>query len=364
MQLSSIINILESEAPLRYQEAYDNSGLNVGEPQTEVTGILLCVDVTIAIIDEAVKKGLNLIVSHHPVLFTAIKQLTGKTITEKTVLYAIRKGVALYCMHTNLDNVIDGVNCKICEKLELTQCRVLVPAKSSLRKLVTFVPNDHAEKVRMALFDAGAGHIGNYDSCSYAVEGTGSFRAKDGATPFVGEIGTTHYENEVRIETVVPVDRVNQVIAALLKSHPYEEVAYDVYLLENEFGKAGSGMVGALKTAQKDIDFLREVKKAFRCDAIRHSELTGKMIQKVAVCGGSGAFLIPAAGEAGADIFITGEIKYHQFFDAGEKIIVADIGHYESEQYTVEIFYDILIKKLPNFAIHFSSVQSSPVYYL
>ncbi len=364
MKLSSIIKILEAEVPLKYQEPYDNSGLNVGEPGIQVTGILLCIDVTPAIIDEAVANKANLVISHHPVIFSAVKQLTGATLTEKVIVYAIKKGIAIYCMHTNIDNAFNGVNRKICEKLGLTNCRILVPAKNSLKKLVTFIPSDHAEKLRSALFSAGAGEIGNYGSCSFNSEGKGSFMAKEGASPFVGEIGRIHYEDEIKIETIVPADKLKQVVAALMENHPYEEAAYDIYPLDNDYNRVGSGMTGELEKPVKAIDFLKLVKEIFNCKILRHSLLPDVTIQKVAVCGGSGAFLIPSASAAGADVFITGEIKYHQFFDGNEKLIVADIGHYESEQFTVEIFYDILIKKLPNFAIHFSRIHSNSVHYL
>lgn len=364
MKLSSIIKILEAEVPLKYQEPYDNSGLNVGEPGIQVTGILLCIDVTPAIIDEAVANKANLVISHHPVIFSAVKQLTGATLTEKVIVYAIKKGIAIYCMHTNIDNAFNGVNRKICEKLGLTNCRILVPAKNSLKKLVTFIPSDHAEKLRSALFSAGAGEIGNYGSCSFNSEGKGSFMAKEGASPFVGEIGRIHYEDEIKIETIVPADKLKQVVSALMENHPYEEAAYDVYPLDNDYNRVGSGMTGELEKPVKAIDFLKLVKEIFNCKILRHSLLPDITIQKVAVCGGSGAFLIPSAAAAGADVFITGEIKYHQFFDGNEKLIVADIGHYESEQFTVEIFYDILIKKLPNFAIHFSRIHSNSVHYL
>jgi dinuclear metal center YbgI/SA1388 family protein len=364
MKLKEIISVFESFAPLGYQEDYDNAGLTVGDPEMDVSGVLLCVDVTLEVLDEALHLGVNLIISHHPVLFSPLKQITGRNTTEKIIALSIRKDIALYCAHTNIDNVIQGVNHKICQKLDVRKPRILLPAANGLKKLVTFVPLDHAEKVRLALFNAGAGHIGNYDACSYNTEGVGTFRAQEGSNPFVGKIGELHTEKEIRIETVFPAIYKSRIIEALHLSHPYEEPAFDLFPLENDYHQAGSGMIGELDEAVDETVFLNKVKAAFACPVLRHSPLLNKKAKKVAVCGGSGSFLISRAISAGADVFITGEIKYHQFFSAENRIVVADIGHYESEQYTIEIFYDILIKNLPNFAIHFSSIKTSPIYYL
>lgn len=363
MKLKEIVELIESFAPLQYQEPYDNSGLAVGDVNMEITGVLLCTDITSDVIDEAVQQDANLVLSHHPVIFAPLKRLTGKTSTERIVLKAIQNNIALYCSHTNMDNIYDGVNIKICEKIGTHQNRILAPLPNHLRKLVTYVPAEHAEAVRNALFSAGAGNIGKYDSCSYNIEGMGSFRAQAGTSPFVGKIGDLHFENEIRIETVFPAEIKNKVIGALLRAHPYEEVAYDIYSLENTFEKAGAGMIGELDEEMDEQAFMQHVKTAFQCKIIRHSDLAGRKIKKVAVCGGSGAFLIHDAIAAGADVFITGEIKYHQFFEAEGQILLLDIGHYESEKFTIEIFYDILQKKLTNFAVHFSTINTSPIYY-
>lgn len=364
MRLSEIVSIFESAAPLAYQESYDNSGLATGEPEMEIHKAVLCIDITMAVLDEAIQCGANLIVSHHPVIFQPLKQLTGKSSTEQILIKAVRNNIAIYSAHTNLDNIYTGVNHKFCEKLGLEKFRVLIPVQQGLKKLVTFVPESHAEAVRSALFDAGAGNIGNYDSCSFNSPGQGSFRAGEGSNPFTGEIGKLHFEDEIRIETIFPSPVKSRVIRALLSAHPYEEVAYDIYNVEISNEQAGSGMIGELSATMNEIDFLRKVKNVFQCKVLRHSKLLNKPVKKIAVCGGSGAFLIPAVLSAGADVFITGEIKYHQFFEAEERIVVADIGHFESEQFTIEIFYDILKKNLPNFAVHFSSINTSPIYYL
>ncbi len=364
MKLKDIISALETAAPLSYQEDYDNSGLTVGDPVMDITAALLCIDVTLSVVDEARQRGANLIISHHPVIFKGLKSLTGKNYTENIILEAIRNNIALYSAHTNIDNIITGVNQKIAQKLGLRNTRILVPLQNSLKKLVTFVPKAYADAVRLALFSAGAGHIGNYDSCSYNIEGTGSFRGQEGAVPFTGETGKLHFEEETRIETIFPVAKRQMVIDALLKSHPYEEVAYDIYPVEHSYERAGSGMIGELDKDTDETLFLNRVKEVFNCGVLRHSRLLNKPFRKIAVCGGSGSFLISEAISAGAQLFLTGEIKYHQFFDADDRIVLADTGHFESEQFTIEIFYDILIKNLPNFAIHFSSNNTSPIYYL
>lgn len=364
MRLREIVSAFELFAPLAYQEKYDNSGLAVGDPEMEVNAALLCIDVTTEVLEEAISLGANLIVSHHPVVFKPLSKLTGSNSVERIILHAVRNNIALYSAHTNMDNVLHGVNHKICSKLGLTEPSILAPLQHALKKLVTFVPEQHADMLRNALFDAGAGHIGNYDACSFNNSGFGTFRAMEGATPYVGEVGKLHRENETRIETIYPSACQKAVIQTLLKSHPYEEPAYDIYPVDNSFQMAGSGMMGKLTQPMNETDFLEQVKTVFNCRYLRHSRLLNKPVGKIAVCGGSGSFLISAAITAGADLFITGDVKYHDFFNAENHILIADIGHYESEQFTIEIFYDILIKKIPNFAIHFSSIKTNPIYYI
>lgn len=364
MKLRDIISAIESFAPPALQESYDNVGLIVGDPGMEISASLLCIDVTEAVLDEAMQKGANLVISHHPVIFRPLKRITGSSLSERIVYSAISGKIALYCAHTNIDNTIEGVNRKICMKLGLEHTKILLPLENTLKKLVTYVPAAKAAEVRSALFDAGAGNIGNYEACSFNSEGSGTFLAKEGSRPFVGKIGKLHFENETRIETIFPSYLKSRVIEALLKIHPYEEVAYDIYPVENIFKSAGSGMYGEIETPQDEMAFLTRLKEIFKCKMIRHTKFQNRPVKKVAVCGGSGSFLIPQATAVGADMFITGDIKYHQFFDAGKEMTLVDIGHYESEQFTIEIFYDILIKKMPNFAIHFSHINTNPIYYL
>jgi len=363
MKIKDIISVMESMAPLPLQEDYDNAGLATGCPDEEASGCLVCLDINERVIDEAIEKGCNLVISHHPVIFKGIKRLTGQSMTERIITMAIRKNIAIYSIHTNLDNIAGGVNRMLCEKLGLTNLSILRKTAGILNKLVTFCPPDHAGNVRQALFDAGAGHIGEYDQCSFNAEGLGSFRAGDKADPFVGKIGEIHFEKEVRIETIFPAYLKNSVINAILQSHPYEEVAYDVYRLENEFDRVGAGMTGELFPELSEEAFLQKVKDPLGVQVIRHSALLGKKIGRVAVCGGSGSFLIPDAIKHKAEAFISADIKYHQFFDADGKIVIIDGGHFETEQFTCALIADHLKKKFSTFAVQISETPVNPVNY-
>ncbi|WP_303920508.1 Nif3-like dinuclear metal center hexameric protein [Draconibacterium sediminis] len=363
MKIKDITNFLEDLAPLKLQESYDNAGLILGDKNAEVSAALVTLDVTEAIVDEAIKRNAVLIIAHHPIVFSGLKKITGKNYIERTLIKAIKHDVAIYAAHTNLDSITGGVNGKICEKLGLENCKILQPAGGLLKKLVTFVPVDHANKVREAVFAAGAGQIGNYDSCSFNAHGQGTFRGSDTTNPFVGKKGEQHYENEIRVETIFPDYLQGKVINALVQAHPYEEVAYDIYSLDNKFDQIGAGMIGTLPKEKSETAFLRQLKKTFNTKIIRHTALLDKKVKKIAVCGGSGSFLLNQAIASGADFFVTGDFKYHQFFDAENKIVIADIGHFESEQFTKELFYELLTKKFPKFAIHLSEVNSNPVFY-
>ncbi len=364
MQLKQITQHIESIAPLAFQESYDNAGLIIGQPDDEISGILITLDITEEILDEAINKNINLIVCHHPIVFSGIKKLNGKNYIERCVAKAIKNDIAIYAAHTNLDSVFGGVNSKICEKLGLQNCRILAPTPNFLKKLVTFVPVADAEKVRNAIFEAGAGNIGNYDSCSFNQNGSGTFRGNDQTNPYVGERNQLHTEEETRIETIFPRHIQSKVIQALLQAHPYEEVAYDIYPLDNEYVQAGIGMIGELSEPADELDFLQKIKATFNCEVVKHTQLLGKPISRVAVCGGAGSSYLNMAIAQKADIFISGDFKYHQFFDAENQIIIADIGHYESEQFTKEVFYELLTKKFTKFAVHLSDFSTNPVSYL
>jgi len=364
MKISQIIETLEDFAPLVLQESFDNSGLQLGDTSQNVKGILLCLDVTEEVLEEALELDCNLVISHHPLLFKPIKKLSGKTYIERCVVKACKNDLVIYAAHTNLDNAFGGLNFYLAEKLGLQNLRILSPQKEGLLKLVTFVPEAHAETVRSALFGAGAGCIGNYDSCSFNASGWGTFRAGEQAHPFVGNPGELHTEPEIRIETIVPIQKKSSVLRTLLAVHPYEEPAYDFYPLANEWNKTGSGVVGELPYPEEEEAFLQRLKTNFKLQSVKHSHFTGKEIREVALCGGNGAFLIPDAINYGADIFITGEAKYNDYYDVENRILLAVIGHYESEIITKELFYDIISKKITTFAVHFSTTNSNPVNYL
>ncbi len=364
MKIKEILCCLNKIAPLYLQENYDNSGLIIGNADNEFAKALICLDCTEDILEEAINKKCNLIISHHPVIFNGLKEINNNTNIGRVIIHAIKNDISIYAIHTNIDNHYNGLNNILSKKLGLKNCSILRPMDNILKKIVTFCPVDHADKVRNALFNAGAGHIGNYDSCSYNIMGDGSFKALENAKPFVGEISKLHFEKEMRIETVFPAYLQDEILKALFISHPYEEVAYDIYSLDNGFKFAGAGMIGELETEVEPESYLKEIKKILNAGSIKHSKITKKKIKKVAICGGSGDFLIKDALNAKADIFITSEIKYHSFIDTPNELIIVDAGHYETEQFIKELLYDILNKNFPNFAFLISELNSNPVYYL
>jgi dinuclear metal center YbgI/SA1388 family protein len=361
MKIKEIIDVIEQTIPLQYQESYDNAGLQVGSANDEIKAVLLTVDVTEAVLNEALQVGANLIIAHHPLIFGGVKRLTGKTWTERCLISAIKNNIAIYCAHTNLDVYHRGINHVLAQKLGLQNCKVLDPLQNTLLKLVTYVPVLHVDSVRNALFEAGAGCIGNYDSCSYASEGKGSFRALENTNPFVGEKGKLHLEKEERLEMILPMHLQRAVKQALIKAHPYEEVAFDFIPLANENENLGMGLIGTMETGCEEKDFLEALKNVCKTQAIRHTSFCQKQIQKVAICSGSGISLMNKAIAAGADVFITADVKYHQFFDADGRILLADIGHYESEQWAKEWFNNILTKKITTFAVYFSEINTNPI---
>lgn len=364
MNISGIINFLETLAPRALQESYDNCGLLTGSGHTGCSGVLVTLDVTEEVVGEAVREGCNLIVAHHPIIFSGLKKIDPGHHVGRTIIAAVKNDIAIYAIHTNLDNVIQGVNGKIAAMLGLTNPAILKPSAGQLRKLVSFVPHEHLDTVRNALFWAGAGKIGNYDEAGFYSEGKGSFRAREGANPFVGKPGVRHYEPETRLEVVYPAHLESGVVQALKEAHPYEEVAYDLVSLQNQVPGIGSGLIGELEVACGEEEFLKTLATVFGVKLIRHTALRGKPVKKVAVCGGAGSFLISKALQSNADIFITSDVKYHEFFEANGQIVIADIGHYESEQFTINLLFDLLQEKFPNFAVLKSGVETNPVQYL
>jgi dinuclear metal center YbgI/SA1388 family protein len=363
MKLSQLTTYLESIAPLAYQEDYDNAGLIVGSPDQEIHQVLISLDCVEAVVDEAIATNCQVIVSHHPIVFKGLKRFNGKTYVERVVEKAIRNNIAIYAIHTNLDSVLTGVNAKICETLGLENCHILSPKHGILKKLVTYVPTSHVDQVRNAVFHAGAGNIGNYSECSFNAEGTGTFKGNEDSDPYVGEPGVRHTEEETRIETVYPANLESKILMALILAHPYEEVAYDLYALTNQHQQVGSGMIGELDQPMDTGEFLYHLKEKMQGQVIRHTAFTGRQIKKVAVCGGSGGFLLKQAIGAGADIFITADYKYHEFFDADGKIIIADIGHFESEQFTQQLLHEMIRKKFADLPLRLTSVNTNPVRY-
>lgn len=364
MKLKELSSFLDSAIPLSLQESYDNCGLQIGDRNSEIASALISLDITDDVVDEAVSGGCNLVISHHPLIFGTVNKLTEASVTERIVAKCIRNSVAVYSAHTNLDFMNGGVSMKMAEKLGLINTRVLSPLKNKLLKLVVYVPESCLEKVMDAVFDAGAGITGNYDRCGFSVPGTGTFRAGEKANPFVGKKGKLHFEREARFETMMFEEQKSKVVDAMLSVHPYEEPAYDIIRLENEITNAGSGAFGELKEPLNKTEFLTLVSAIFSAKGIRYSDYSGKKISKVALCGGAGSFLLREAIASGAEAFVTADIKYHGFFEADRKILLADIGHYESEKSATEILYDLIIKKFPTFALRFSEINTNPINYL
>lgn len=364
MQVQNIIETLENHAPLALQEEYDNSGLLLGSMSQVIQGVLVCLEITEEVVDEAIEHNLGLIVSHHPLIFKGLKKITGSNDSERAIIKAIKNNIAVYACHTNIDQVLGGVSDKIADKIGLIHREILAPLPQQLVKLITFVPHEYAEKVRNALFSLGAGHIGNYHSCSFNVEGYGTFQGTAMASPFVGEKEKLHQEPETRIEVLIPKHAVNLIVSTLKEAHPYEEPAYDLIPLGNEWHQAGFGMIGRLEKPEETTAFLQRIKKCFDASSIRHTRITKQQVQRIAFCGGAGSDLLPFAKQKEADVFISADFKYHEFFNATPHTLIVDLGHYEMEQYTKEVFYEIIRKKFPTFAVRISGINTNPIQYI
>jgi len=364
MKIRELLSFLEMKAPGALQESYDNSGLLVGNPDAEATSMLISLDCTEAVIEEAIAKGCNAILSHHPIVFNGLKRFTGKNYVERVVMKAIKHDINLISYHTNLDNVKHGVNARLAAHLGLSKLSILDPKKDVLKIIVVYVPQEQANHVRQALWENGAGSIGNYDQCSFNSGGLGTFRGNDQTQPFVGKQGELHTESEVKIEVICPSWNVNRAVQAAKQAHPYEEMAYGIYPLNNTWSEVGSGMIGELDTPMPVLEYLHKVKNEMKAGSVRYTRPHVNTIRKVAICGGSGSFLLDKAIAAGADLFITSDYKYHQFFDADQRIIIADIGHFETEQYTIDLLSDWFAEKFPTFATHKTGVVTNPINYL
>ncbi|MEN8123677.1 MAG: Nif3-like dinuclear metal center hexameric protein [Bacteroidota bacterium] len=363
MIIKNITDNIEELSPLTYAEDFDNVGLLVGSYNTKVTGVLVTLDTLEKTIDEAIALNCNLIISFHPIIFNGLKKLNGSNYVERVIIKAIKNDIAIYAMHTALDNSYKGVSAKMCEIIDLQNTKVLIPKKGDIKKITTYVPNTNAETLRNALFNAGAGNIGNYDHCSFNIKGKGTYRGNENSNPLLGEKGETHTEPETKISMIFDKHLEKNILNTLFKIHPYEEVAYEIVTLDNVHQNVGMGMIGDMKNEMDSVDFLKLLKEKFNLHTLRHSALSNKKIKKVAVLGGSGSFAIEKAKRAGADIYITADLKYHDFYKAENQIILADIGHYESEQFTKNLLVDHLTKKFTNFAIILSKNNTNPINY-
>lgn len=363
MLIAEVIEHLEEFAPVSTAEDFDNVGLLVGHSSTELTGVLVTLDTLEKVVEEAIEKGCNLIISFHPIIFSGLKRLNGNNYVEKAVIKAIQNNIAIYAIHTALDNHHLGVNRMICDKLKLQNPKILIPRTNYIKKLTTYIPIANAEELRQELFKAGAGSIGNYTNCSFNLEGTGSFKPNEEANPVIGKKGEVHYEKETQVNVVFAKHLERRILQTLFSNHPYEEVAYEVSTLDNSHQLMGMGMIGELENEIEEKEFLAEIKTVFNADCIRHSDLLGKPVKKVAVLGGSGAFAIENAKRAGADFFITADLKYHDFYKAEQNIVLADIGHYESEQFTKNLLHSHLSKIISNFALILSNTKTNPIKY-
>ena len=364
IKVLNIIKEIEKVAHPSLQESYDNARLITGNSNWECTGVIMCLDAIESVIDEAIAKKCNLVLAHHPIVFSGLKSFTGKNYIERTIIKAIKNDIAIYAAHTNLDNVLEDVKQKIAQKIGLKNIQILAPKKGILKKLYTYIPTSHTEKVRNELFEVGAGHIGKYSECSFKVSGEGTFKGNNDSDPFIGEKGKLQIEQEDKIEFIFPAYLERAIINQLLEAHPYEEVAYEIITLDNYHQEIGAGVIGDLETPMEIMEFLEKLKIQMQTPLIRYTEPNQKKVQKIAICGGAGSFLMETAKARKADVFITGDYKYHQFFDAENQIVIADIGHFESEQFTIELFYEILMKKFPNFALYLTKVITNPVKYL
>ena len=363
MTINEVTRYLEGIADPSLQEGYDNAGLITGDGGLSCTGILCTLDATEEVIREAMARNCNLVVAHHPIVFGGLKKINGKNYVEKAVITAIKNDIAIYATHTNLDHVAAGVNGQIASKLGLVSTRILNPKENTLKKLYSFVPLEQAEQVRNAVFAAGAGQIGQYSDCSFNSPGTGTYTAGENARPFAGKPGIPHTEPEIKIEMIFPAWLEKQIVAALKAAHPYEEVAYDIVSLNNTHPGIGAGLIGEFPEAMEEQAFLDHIQKVFAVPVVRHSAIRGLPVKKVAICGGAGSFLISKALTSGADAFITADLKYHEFFDANGRLLLCDVGHYESEQYTTDLLAEVLRQKFPTFAVLKTEVKTNPVHY-
>jgi|TARA_B100000530_G_scaffold129496_1_gene80886 dinuclear metal center YbgI/SA1388 family protein len=364
MKLFEISNYLDTRVPLAFQEEYDNCGLLIGNKDQKINSVLICLDCTEEVLAEAIKNKHNLIIAHHPIIFQGVKKIIGKNYVERIIQKAIKHDVAIYAMHTNLDNIYGGVSFQIANKLGLKNSQILKPKTNLLTKLSVYCPKSHVDKVKNSLFNSGAGKVGEfYDRCSFVSNGVGSFRPLCGASPFSGNIGKESLVEEHNIEVVFYSYLKPKMLSVLKEEHPYEEVAYNCVEIDN-FSFCGAGVIGELKKEMTLVKFLSYVKRNMNTNVIRYTNSNNKAkIERVAVCGGSGSFLLQDAIQNDADVFISSDFKYHDFFDGNNEISILDIGHYESEYFTQQLIFDIVKEKFSKLAVHLTKVCTNPILY-
>lgn len=364
MIISDVIGYLEELTPLAYAEEFDNVGLLVGNKENKCSGILVCHDALEEVIDEAVAKNCNLVVCFHPILFSGLKKITGKNYVERSIIKAIKNDIAIFAIHTALDNNRQGVNQILCDTLGLINSKILIPKQNYIYKLTTYVPKNHANELKQILFKAGAGSVGNYDECSFSSHGIGSFKGNKLSNPTIGKPSVYQEVDEIKLEFIFEKHLKQNILNTLIQNHPYEEVSYEVILLENELQNVGMGMIAELPEEMDEKEFLLMVKEKTATGGIRHSNFLNKKIKKVAVLGGSGSFAIQSAKAQKADAFITADLKYHDYYQSEKSILLADIGHFESERYIKNYIVEFLKKKITIFAIILSEINTNPVNYI
>ncbi|WP_371370673.1 Nif3-like dinuclear metal center hexameric protein [Sporomusa aerivorans] len=339
-----IIAEVEQLAPKHFAESWDNVGLLIGRPDQDIHKVLVTLDVDTAVVEEAIAVQADMIVAHHPLLFKGLTRIRTDSPQGNMLASLIKKDVAVYAAHTNLDSAPGGVNDVLARKLNLRNVVPLTTVyQEKLHKLVVFVPVSHVETVRAAMTAAGAGHIGNYSHCTFQTQGVGTFLPLAGTSPYIGEQNKLEYVEEYRLETIIPLSIRSQVVSAMLAAHPYEEVAYDDYLLQNTGPGSGLGRVGELSQPLTLADFINQIKSALCIQSLKAAGPTKTFIQKVAVCGGSGASLIKNAITAGADVLVTGDVKYHEAQEAiAAGLNIIDAGHFATEQPVVECLVEYL----------------------
>ncbi len=359
--IGDLSSALESVAPSLYAESYDNVGLLVGRSEWKCEKVLVALDITEAVVQEAIEKGVQAIVAHHPVIFGGIQRLTGEDTAQRAIELAIKHSIALLACHTNLDAIEGGVSYRMAQAISLVNVRTLQPRSGLLWNLIVYVPAESAETLLEALWEAGAGKMGAYDECAFRSHGLGSFRPKEGAHPHNGVIGERAFADEIRLELLVPEGARKKVHQCMMEHHPYEEIAHSWLKHDGVHHSVGFGAIGQWDACDWP-EAVRRIKTAFGVASFRHTMPIASDYRTVAVCGGAGADLLAQAKSQQAELFITSDITYHRYFGADDRLVFIDIGHWESEQHAMELLIDIVREKFPNFAVLKSETNTNPMH--